>query len=56
MHQYCRLLHLHSEPHDTPGEPDLRKHQQVLGSSIESLDYACRVSLLNIVCSAGDIC
>lgn len=56
MHQYRRLLHLHTEPHDASGEPDLRKHQQVLGPSIKSLDYACRVCSPYIVCSVGGIC
>lgn len=56
MHQHRRLLYLHTEPHDASSEPDLCEYQQVLGPSIESLDYACRVRLPDIACSEGAIC
>lgn len=56
MHQYRRLLHIHTKPHDASREPDFREHQQVLGPFIESLDYACRVRFIDTARSVSDIC
>lgn len=43
MRQHCGVLHLHPEPYDAAGEPNIRSYQQVLGQIIQGLDYARRV-------------